>query len=80
MTVPAYYIVADGNAYGIEDDGYMFGAPVKMDGTPDWDCAYDFDFERGMDEEDAEYVIHICNLLKQAFDLTKEYNQEVLVK
>ena len=34
MTAPSFYIVADGNAYAMEEDGYMFGAPVKMDGTP----------------------------------------------
>ena len=32
MTAPSFYIVADGNAYAMEEDGYMFGAPVKMDG------------------------------------------------
>tara|TARA_B100000902_G_scaffold148557_1_gene145264 strand:- start:1176 stop:1421 length:246 start_codon:yes stop_codon:yes gene_type:complete len=81
MTVPNFYIVADGNAYAMEEDGYMFGAPVKMDGSPDWDASYDFDFERGMSDEEAEYVIHICNLLKQTADLTKEMNNnEVFVK
>tara|TARA_Y100000287_G_scaffold35624_1_gene26727 strand:+ start:179 stop:424 length:246 start_codon:yes stop_codon:yes gene_type:complete len=81
MTVPNFYIVADGNAYAMEEDGYMFGAPVKLDGTPDWDASYDFDFERGMSDEEAEYVIHICNHLKQTVDLTKElFKNEVFVK
>ena len=30
MTAPSFYIVADGNAYAMEDDGYMFGAPVRL--------------------------------------------------
>ena len=51
-----------------------------MDGTPDWDASYDFDFERGMDDDEAEYVIHMCNLLQQTVDLSKEFNKEVFVK
>jgi hypothetical protein len=80
MDAPDFYIVADGNAYAMEEDGYMYGAPVKMDGTPDWDASYDFDFERGMDDDEAEYVIHMCNLLQQTVDLSKEFNKEVFVK
>ena len=80
LDAPDFYIVADGNAYAMEEDGYMYGAPVKMDGTPDWDASYDFDFERGMDDDEAEYVIHMCNLLQQTVDLSKEFNKEVFVK
>ena len=43
MSAPTFYIVADGNAYALDDDNVAFGAPVKLDGTVDWDCAYDFD-------------------------------------
>ena len=80
MTAPNFYIVADGNAYAMEEDGYMFGAPVKMDGTPDWDCSYEFDFERSMNEEEAEYVIHICKMLQDIKTLTNEHTNEVFVK
>ena len=55
-------------------------ATLMVDGTPDWDASYDFDFERGMDDDEAEYVIHMCNLLQETVDLTKEFNKEVFVK
>ena len=32
---PTFYIVADGNAYAMDDNGYMFGAPVFEDNTVD---------------------------------------------
>ena len=73
---PAFYLVADGNAYAIEDDGYMFGAPVLTDGTVEWESSYEFD----PCEEDVEYVAHMCNLLQQAQQLTIEQNNEVFVK
>ena len=60
MTAPAFYIVADGNAYALDDDGTPFGAPVLMDGSVDWDNAYDFD----PCEEDLDYVAHISMLLQ----------------
>ena len=72
----SFYIVADGNAYALDDDNVAFGAPVKLDGTVDWDCAYDFD----PCDEDIEYVAHMCQLLVQAQALTNEHNQEVFVK
>ena len=62
MTAPLFYLVADGNAFAIEDDGYMFGAAVNDDGSVDWSGSYEF----SPDEEDVEYVAHMCNLLKQA--------------
>ena len=67
MTAPSFYIVADGNAYAMEEDGYMFGAPVKMDGTPDWDVSYDFDFERGMSDNEANmlFISAICSSKQQ---------------
>ncbi|BCU94028.1 MAG: hypothetical protein CM15mV3_3140 [Caudoviricetes sp.] len=58
MSAPNFYIVADGNAYALDDDNVAFGAPVKLDGTVDWDCAYDFD----PCDEDIEYVAHVCQL------------------
>ena len=58
MSAPNFYIVADGNAYALDDDNVAFGAPVKLDGTVDWDCAYDFD----PCDEDIEYVAHMCQL------------------
>tara|TARA_B100000900_G_C20204546_1_gene563259 strand:+ start:406 stop:633 length:228 start_codon:yes stop_codon:yes gene_type:complete len=73
---PAFYLVADGNAYAIEDDGYMFGAPVLTDGTVEWTSSYEFD----PCEEDVEYVAHMCQLLQQAQALTIEQNNEVFVK
>ena len=76
MSAPTFYIVADGNAYALDDDNVAFGAPVRLDGTVDWDCAYDFD----PCDEDIEYVAHVCQLLVQAQALTNEHNQEVFVK
>jgi len=73
---PAFYLVADGNAYAIENDGFLFGAPVLNDGTVEWENSYEF----SPDEEDVEYVAHMCQLLVQAQALTKEHNQEVFVK
>ena len=46
-----HYIVAEGNAYAIDEEGYMFGAPVFKDNTVDWEHSYEFE----PDEEDAEY-------------------------
>ena len=71
-----FYLVADGNAFAIDDDCTVFGAPVNMDGTVDWEESYDFD----SNEENVEYVAHMCQYLILAADLTKEHNQEVFVK
>jgi hypothetical protein len=77
MTAPAFYLVADGFAYAIEEDGYMFGAPVDDDdGSVIWDCAYDFN----PCDEDVEYVAHMCQLLQHAQSLTIEQTNEVFVK
>ena len=76
MTAPLFYLVADGNAFAIEDDGYMFGAAVNDDGSVDWSGSYEFNPE----EEDVEYVAHMCNLLKQAQQLSQEHIQEVFIK
>ena len=76
MNAPNFYIVADGNAYAMEDDGYMFGAPVFEDNTVDWNSAYDFE----PDEEDVEYVAHMCDKVMQAKALHDEQFSEVFVK
>ena len=76
MNAPNFYIVADGNAYAMEDDGYMFGAPVFEDNTVDWNSAYDFE----PDEEDGEYVAHMCKMLQDIKALTIEHTNEVFVK
>jgi hypothetical protein len=54
----------------------MFGAAVNDDGSVDWSGSYEF----SPDEEDVEYVAHMCNLLKQAQQLSQEHIQEVFVK
>tara|TARA_Y100000004_G_scaffold173195_1_gene210807 strand:+ start:536 stop:766 length:231 start_codon:yes stop_codon:yes gene_type:complete len=76
MNAPNFYVVADGNAYAMEDDGYMFGAPVFEDNTVDWNSAYDFE----PDEEDVEYVAHMCKMLQDIKALTIEHTNEVFVK
>jgi hypothetical protein len=76
MNAPNFYIVADGNAYAMEDDGYMFGAPVFEDNTVDWNSAYDFE----PNEEDVEYVAHMCKMLQDIKALTIEHTDEVFVK
>ena len=76
MTAPNFYIVVDGNAYALDDDGVPFGAPVFEDNTIDWDQAYDFD----PCDEDIEYVAHMCKMLQDMKALTVEQNSEVFVK
>ena len=76
MNAPNFYIVADGNAYAMEEDGYMFGAPVFEDNTVDWNSAYDFE----PDEEDVEYDAHMCKMLQDIKALTIEHTNEVFVK
>jgi len=76
MLSPAFYLVADGNAFAIENDGYMFGAPVNDDGGVDWQNSYEF----SANEEDLEYIAHMCQLLQNAKALTIENNNQVFVK
>ena len=76
MTAPNFYIVADGNAYALDDDGVPFGAPVFEANTIDWDQAYDFD----PCDEDIEYVAHMCKMLQDMKALTVEHFTEVFVK
>ncbi|AHB80465.1 hypothetical protein S-MbCM7_051 [Synechococcus phage ACG-2014h] len=73
---PSFYLVADGNAFAIEEDGYMFGAPVAEDGSIEWEDAYDFN----PNDEDVEYVAHMCHLLQQSQALTVEHQNEVFIK
>lgn len=76
MSAPQFYLVADDIAFALDCDDVPFGAPVKSDGSPDWDCSFDFD----PDQEDVEYVAHMCYYLKQAASLHEEQTQEVFVK
>jgi len=74
MTLPVYYLVANEQAFALDDDGVtVFGAPVNVDGTVDWDCSYDFD----PNEEDVEYVAHMSKLLIDSAKLYYEHNVEV---
>lgn len=76
MTVPTFYIVAEGNAYALDEEGIPFGAPVFNDGAIDWDHSYDLD----PCEEDLDYVAHITLHLQQVYDLTQEHFNEVFIK
>jgi hypothetical protein len=77
MTAPRYYLVADADAFALEDDGItVFGAPVNVDGTVDWDNAYDFE----PCVEDVEYVAHMSKLLIDSAKLYHEHNVEVFTK
>ena len=69
---PTYYIVADGNAYALDEDNVPFGAPVFADGRIDWDNSYDFSDE--LEEEEQEYIAHVCNHLIMVAQLTTEHN------
>ena len=75
MPAPEFYLVAGDNAFALEGND-LFGAPVKFNGIPDWDAAFDFD----PNEEYVEYVAHMCYYLKQAAQLHCEHNQEVFSK
>jgi hypothetical protein len=74
--IPSFYLVADGNAFAIEEDGYMFGAPVSEDGSVNWDSSYEFD----PDDQDVDYIAHMCQLLQHAQSLTIEQTNEVFIK
>ena len=71
-----HYIVADGNAYAIDENGYMFGAPVFNDNSVDWEHSYEFE----PCEEDEEYVTYMCKMLQDIQALTEERKYEVFVK
>ena len=78
MESPTFYLVADGNAYALDEDGTVFGAAVFQDGTIDWENSYAFSDH--LEEDELEYVAHMCQLLVQAQALTNENNQEVFTK
>lgn len=73
---PTYYIVADGNAYAMDEEGYMFGAPVFKDNTVDWEHSYEFD----PDDEDVEFVAHMCRQLQDIQALSDEHAHGVFYK
>lgn len=75
MTIPDFYLVADGHAFAIEGDD-MYGAPVHSNGTIDWNDAYDFE----PNDEDVEYIAHMCYYLKQAQQLTIEHQSPLYQK
>jgi len=77
METPCYYLVANEQAFALDDDGVtMFGAPVNPDGTVDWEYAYDLN----PCEEDLEYVAHMNKLLIDSAKLYYEHNVEVFTK
>ena len=76
MSAPQFYLVADDTAFALDCDNVPFGAPVDSNGNPDWDAAFDFD----PNEEDVEYVAHMCYYLKQAEQPHSEQLDEVFVK
>jgi len=78
MPVPDFYLVADGNAYALDDEGIAFGAPVNEDNSVDWEHSYAF--SDCLEEDEIEYIAHMCQLLKQAQALTTEHYNEVFVK
>lgn len=68
-----YYVVADGNAYAMDHaNDVPYGAPVRVDGTVDWDSSYDF--SPTMDEDLQEYAAHVLYHLQKIAELTEEYN------
>ena len=77
MTAPRFYLVANEDAFILDDDGVtVYGAPVNEDGTVDFDAAYDFD----PCEEDLEYVAYMSKLLIDSAKLYYEHNVEVFTK
>ena len=77
MTAPNFYLVAGNDAFALDDDtGIVYGCYVDNNGMIDWDCAYDFE----PNEEDVEYVAHMCYYLKQAAQLHTEHDTGVFVK
>jgi hypothetical protein len=67
MTAPQFYLVADDTAFALDGNDF-YGAPVNNDGTVDWNNSFDFD----PNEEDVDYVAHMCYYLKQAAQLHQE--------
>ena len=76
MYVPLHSLDAGANAYAIDDDNIPFGDAVKLDGSIDWENAYDFD----PCDEDVEFVAHRCDKVMQAKALHAEHFSVVFVK
>ena len=77
MNAPRFFIVANEDAFILDDDGVtVYGAPVNADGTVDFDAAFDFD----PCEEDLEYVAHMSKYVIESAKLYYEHNVEVFVK
>lgn len=76
MTAPCFYIVADCDAFALDENGVPFGAPVDEDGNVDWNASYDFDPCEG----DVEYIAHMCYHLTEMAKLYQEHNVEVFSK
>ena len=77
MTAPRFYLVANEDAFILDDDGVtVYGAPVNADGTVDFDASFDFD----PCEEDLEYVAHMSKCLIDSAKLYYEHNVEVFIK
>ena len=60
----------------IKFNNIPFGAAVKLDGSIDWENAYDFD----PCDEDVEFVAHMCDKVMQAKALHDEHFSGVFVK
>lgn len=76
MTPPDFYIVADGNAYGLDNQGNAFGAAINAyDGSVEWDNEYDLDVNYGLDETDASYVQEMIDLLHKISETTSDYQR-----
>jgi len=74
MTPPDLYIVADGNAYGLDKHGNAFGAAVKgYDGSVEWENEYVLDHEYGLDKTESAYVKDMINLLHKLNEIETEY-------
>jgi hypothetical protein len=74
-----FYVVANGKAYALDHSGDIpYTAPILSDGVIDWDQAYDVVWDN-YDEEEQEYIAHVCYHLQQIVKLSEEH-QEVFVK
>jgi hypothetical protein len=68
-----HYIVTNGNAYAIDhSQDAIYGAPVGVDGTPDWDASYDIAWDR-LNEDEGEYIAHIAYHLQEIAKLSEEH-------
>lgn len=71
MNIPQFYLVANEQAFALDEKGVAFGAYVNEDGTVDWEeSSYNLD----PCEEDLEYVAHMVQYLNKAAQLYYEQN------